>query len=599
MRLKSQLAAQALEAFEAVGVARSSLLATVALDEATLADSRGRVDWATFASLLDAGWAMLDRDVERMRRVGAAVARLPSYRFLQRLARATLSLRRIYDIGARWGPAATFPHVALRYEALSARRLRFRGTIPEPHAPSEALNHLFEGILVELPVLVGLPRATIVSSAVTPRSVDVVVELPPSPSLGARLGQALRDAVRDREEVALLEEQRREIADALEEAQRATAENRALLDRLPTFVIIHREGTLLWMNQANLRALGFAHHAEIAGRPLLELVEPGSRAVVAERLARTSSASDSESVEVRLVARDGRVVVVEIAPSQAVTFDGRPARLVAARDVTERVRMQQQLLVADRMASIGMLAAGVAHEVNNPLAYVLNNIEIARRDLASLGDDARPIVEALGVALEGVDRIRTIVRDLLALSRVDDAAIGPVDVVAVVTSTLKLAGKDIDERAVLKFVHEPVAPAAGSVARLGQVLLNLIANALEAMRSGARVDNRLEIAVRPSRAGGAVVEVSDSGVGIAADVAARIFDPFFTTKPPGSGTGLGLAISQRLVAEMGGELSFQSTPLGGTTFRVTLAPWDRAVDARDSDARGPSSGRESAPRARE
>jgi signal transduction histidine kinase len=236
--------------------------------------------------------------------------------------------------------------------------------------------------------------------------------------------------------------------------------------------------------------------------------------------------------------------------------------------------MQQQLLIADRMASIGMLAAGVAHEVNNPLAYVLNNIEIAIKGLAPLGEAASQSREVLGVALEGVDRIRTIVRDLLAFSRVDDAAIGPISVLDVVESTLALAGKDIAERAVLTFEHEPVVPVAGSVARLGQVLLNLITNALESMRSNVRADNSIHVVVRPSGAGGAVIEVTDNGVGIPVEHAARIFDPFFTTKPMGKGTGLGLAISQRLVAEMHGHLTFESAPLRGSTFRVTLATWE-------------------------
>lgn len=165
-------------------------------------------------------------------------------------------------------------------------------------------------------------------------------------------------------------------------------------------------------------------------------------------------------------------------------------------------------------------------------------------------------------------------RDLLALSRVRDDSIGPVDVLAVVESTLALAGSEIAERAVLSFEHELTAPAAGTVARLGQVLLNLLTNALESMQSNARDANQLRVVVRPSGAGGALVEVSDNGVGIPTEHVQRIFEPFFTTKAPGKGTGLGLPIVRRLVAEMGGELSFESTPLRGTTFRVTLAPWE-------------------------
>lgn len=574
MRVRNHLAVMALEGFEAVGLDRTELVSAAGLAPRTLADARGYVEWATFARLLDDGWTRLDRDVDQMRRVGRAIARAPSYVLLQRLARTVVSVNRIYDIATRWGSPSAFPHIALEYEALSERRLRFKGSIPEPHAPSIAMQYLCEGVIIETPMLIGLPPATIVSSRVTPRTLDVVIDLPPSPSIAARLRRGVRAALHAGEAVDVLEEQQRELADGLREAQRSTAESRELLDGLPDLVMIHRDGVFLWLNRANVRALGYARSDEIAGRPLLDFVDPESRALIVSQMRQPAGAPAPELGELRLRARDGRVVVIEVSPSQNVQFEGWPARLVAARDVTERVHMREQLLIADRMASIGLLAAGVAHEVNNPLAYVLNNIEMAVKGLAPLGEAARQSREVLGVALEGVDRIRTIVRDLLALSRVDEVVIGPVAVLAVVESTLALARKEIAERAVLTFEHEAVAPAAGTVARLGQVLLNLITNALEAMRSSAREDNRLHVVVRPGADGGAVIEVSDNGVGIPAAHTKRMFEPFFTTKPPGKGTGLGLAISQRLVAEMGGQLSFESTPLRGSTFRVTLAPWE-------------------------
>jgi signal transduction histidine kinase len=285
-------------------------------------------------------------------------------------------------------------------------------------------------------------------------------------------------------------------------------------------------------------------------------------------------------VETRLLTRDGDVVLAEVSPTQEVSFGGQPARLVVGRDVTERMRLRQQLLTADRMASIGMLAAGVAHEVNNPLAYVLNNIEIAVKELTPLGESTRASRDALGIALEGVDRIRTIVRELLELARVDDAAVGPVDVRAIVESTVALAAQKISERARLETHYAPVPLARGTAARLGQVLLNLLTNALEAMPPGSMETNRLRVSVRHSAAGGVVVEVSDNGVGIARENAARVFDPFFTTKSSGSGTGLGLAISQRLVAELGGELAFESVPDLGTTFSLTLLPEETPGSAR-------------------
>ena len=574
MRLRSKVFVQLLEAAEAVGLDRKELASAVSLDPATLADPRGYVAWDSFVALLDLLWNRLDQDPVRMRSVGQALTRAPSYALLQRLAGTVMTPNRIYEIASRWGTPASFPHLALRYDVVSERRLRFRIEVPEPHRSSIAIFHVFEGVLMEVPTLLGLPRAALVSSDVTLRNVDVVIELPPSVSLGGRLRRALRAALRGRNQVDLLEAQRQELAEALAEAQRSTAENREILDRLPDFAIIHRDGVILWMNRASRKALGYENTAEMTGQPLLDLVGVDSREMVRSRMRQKPIADDMpEASEVRMLARDGRVVVVEVSPTQAVIFEGAPARLMVGRDVTDRVRLQQQLVIADRLASIGALAAGVAHEVNNPLAYVLNNIEIAIRDLSHLGDAANQSRAVLGVALEGVDRIRTIVRDLLALSRVDDVVVGPVDVLAVVESTLALAGKNISDNAVLSFEHQPVPPTRGTVARLGQVLLNLITNALESMSAASRHQNQLRVTVRPSTGGGAIVEVADNGVGILPEHTAKVFEPFFTTKAPGGGTGIGLAISQRLVSEMGGELTFESSPLNGTTFRVTLPAW--------------------------
>jgi len=162
--------------------------------------------------MLDVAWAQLGGDVERMRLVGRAIARAPSYVLLQRLARTVVSVNRIYDVATRWGAPAAFPHLVLECQTLSERRLRLTGSIPEPHAPSVAMNHLCEGIFVEAPTLIGLPPATLVTSRVTPRTLDVVIDLPPSPSIGARVRRGVRAALYAGEAVDMLEEQRRELA---------------------------------------------------------------------------------------------------------------------------------------------------------------------------------------------------------------------------------------------------------------------------------------------------------------------------------------------------------------------------------------------------
>ncbi len=577
MRISGKTSAHIFEAAESIGIRREDLVAPLGLDVAQVVDAKGQTDWKTFVAILDQIAQRLDHDPERLRGLGRRLIRLPSYRFFPQVARTLVSPRSLYDIGHRWVAPANFPHLRLEQRYLAGNRIRLRASIPEPHAPSAAFFYMFQGNLVELPVLLGLSRATIVESQVTPRSCETVIELPPSLSLLGRARRRLRAALNSGEAIELLEEQRQQLAVGLEASQRSTDELRVLFDRLPDLVIIHRAGLILWTNRAVPKALGYANGDDLVGRRLLDIVEPSSRDLVTSRMqAQVDNDLPPDLVEARLLTRDGELVVAEVSPTQVVMFGGQPARLVVGRDVTERMRLRQQLLTADRMASIGMLAAGVAHEINNPLAYVLNNVEIAIKELAALGDSTRPSRTALGIALEGVDRIRTIVRELLELSRVDDAAVGPVDVRAIVESTVALAAHKISERARLETDYAAVPLARGTAARLGQVLLNLLTNALEAMPAGVSETNCLRVSVRRSSAGGVVVEVADNGVGITSENAARIFDPFFTTKASGSGTGLGLAISQRLVAELGGELTFETVPGQGTTFSLALLPAEAA-----------------------
>lgn len=579
MRVSCKMSKQLFDAAETLGVTREELTLPLGLDAARLSDPRNEMEWATLTIIIDRLSVLVNGDVERIRAVGRAMLyRASSLAVLRRLARTVLSLRSLYEAGDRWVAPATFPHVAVESMFVSEQRLRMRACILDPHAPCAAFFHIFEGVVSELPVMLALQPATIARSHVTPRTAEVILDLPRSSSLLGRLGRAFRAVAYSSETVDVLELQRQELTEQLHGLQRTTGEIEQLFDRLPDLVIIHREGKILWNNRAAARTLRYEGTDALVGRTLIDIVAPVSREVLHSRMRTAIGDSDlTDLVEAWLLAREGPDVLVEVSPAQLVTFEGGPARLVVGRDVTERVRMQQRLLTSARMASLGLLAAGVAHEVNNPLAYVLNNIEIAMKDLVPLGETTARSHRALSVALEGVDRIRTIVRDLLVLSRVDERAVGPVDVRAVVESTLALAAEKISERAALRREYHPVPLARGTDARLGQVLLNLLVNALEAMPEETKNTNVLRVVIRSAPGGGSIVEISDNGVGIPPDRAPRVFDPFFTTKASGTGTGLGLSISQSLVAEVGGTLSFESIPNGGTTFRVTLLGADEVA----------------------
>ncbi len=263
----------------------------------------------------------------------------------------------------------------------------------------------------------------------------------------------------------------------------------------------------------------------------------------------------------------------------------RTAQLQAANaqlqaEIAERRRMAARLMEADRLVSMGTLAAGIGHEINNPLSYVLAGVEslgelVARGAVApAQAAEARALLREVR---QGLDRIRLTVRDLKLFSRGEEARY-PIDPRGVLEATLHMAYNDIRHRAQLVREYGPAPEVLASEARLGQIFLNLVVNASQAIPDGAAEENRIHVATRTDARGWAVVEVRDTGAGISPEALARIFDPFFTTKKPGEGTGLGLAICKELVEAMGGEIAVESVLGRGSAFRISLPPAHAAAE---------------------
>jgi PAS domain S-box-containing protein len=245
------------------------------------------------------------------------------------------------------------------------------------------------------------------------------------------------------------------------------------------------------------------------------------------------------------------------------------------RDVTVEKATQAQLMVSDRMASVGMLAAGVAHEINNPLATVMLNLELIDQEIGELdgqltcGDLLADLKTELADAREGATRVRQIVRDLRIFSRAEEEQRAAVDIERVLESSLRMAWNEIRHRAQVVRDFAEVPPVIANESRLGQVFLNLVVNAAQSIPEGQADKN--QIRVRTALVGGKVrVEITDTGAGMTPEVQGRLFTPFFTTKPAGVGTGLGLMICQRLITSIGGEITVDSEVGRGSTFRVTL-----------------------------
>jgi predicted ATPase/signal transduction histidine kinase/serine/threonine protein kinase len=266
-------------------------------------------------------------------------------------------------------------------------------------------------------------------------------------------------------------------------------------------------------------------------------------------------------------------------PARVVaTFEDVTAQLEAAR---ERTMMQERLIVSDRLQSMGVLAAGIAHEINNPLTYVLSNLNLLELDIDDLEAHATSparreglerLRERLRDAEEGSGRIRAIVRDVMSFARVDEARRGPVDLRRVIELAANMAAVEIRSRARLVTDLGEAPLVDGSESRLSQVLLNLLINAAQAISGSNPDDNEIRIVTRTDEAGRAVLEVRDTGAGISPAIRSHIFDPFFTTKPVGVGTGLGLAICYSIVTGMGGEIEVESEPGAGSVFRILLWP---------------------------
>ena len=277
-----------------------------------------------------------------------------------------------------------------------------------------------------------------------------------------------------------------------------------------------------------------------------------------------------------------------------------------SNDVSHVRKLQNQAIQNDRVIALGTLAASVAHEINNPLTYVLANSDALADELDAfdklLADtrgltpaDARAslarIREMLGPIRSGTSRIAGITRDLRSFSRPDESSLGRVDVRTVVESVLRLVAKEVEARGRLVLDVHDAPPVIGNEARLVQVVLNLIVNAYQALPPDAPSRNLVSVATR-SEGGRSVIEVGDSGPGVPAAYRDLIFEPFFSTKEIGQGTGLGLFVCRNIVRGFSGEIEVGDRPGGGALFRVSLpaAPEVSAALAEPTPPGRPAAG---------
>ncbi|MFY0570920.1 response regulator [Archangium lansingense] len=427
-----------------------------------------------------------------------------------------------------------------------------------------------QGWLGPVILLTGMEDETLDEQALKAGAADFLDKSQLSPTLLAR---AIRYALQH--------------ARTLEDLRRSQASFRELIERLPDGIGVTQGEKLVYANPALVTLIGLSSADELLGGSRAELEGIFIHAESRPLLPRDDQAGMPEKrppMEIRMVRRDGTPIFVELAPTPSV-FDGQPCIVWLVRDLTERRQMEARLVRADRMASLGTLAAGIAHEINNPLAFTVANLSHLETDVlprltlpAGEQDEMRKLVADSQL---GATRVRDIVRQLKMFSRAEEhVRPEPVEVNRVLESAISMASNEIKHRARLVRDYTGQLMAEAHEGRLGQVLLNLLVNAAQAIPEGNVEGNEIRILTR-THAEGLAIEVRDTGSGISAENLARLFEPFFTTKPVGVGTGLGLPICQDIVTSFGGRMEVESEVGKGSTFRVILRA---ANTARPSEA---------------
>jgi len=364
------------------------------------------------------------------------------------------------------------------------------------------------------------------------------------------------------------------------ERQRAALE--AILEAMIDGVLLlDSSATIVRSNGAMAALLGWNAGA-LAGRPVTDILVPGERAFVTQLsdLAWRGAFRDRDTHF-----RDASGGTVAMAVNGSPQLDGGGGLVgivLVARDERALQDAQAQLHLSDRLTAMGTVTAGIAHEINNPLAFIIANLSFVSEELALLGGSKpdphlEEIHRALAASRCGAERVKAIVRDLRAFSRSTDKQRAPLALPRVVEAAVGLIRNELRHSARVELHFDPTPAVDANEGRLVQLFLNLLQNAAQAIPPGAADSNSIRIATGTDRLGNAFVSIKDSGAGIAPENLSRVFEPFFTTKPVGVGTGLGLSICQKIVSSMGGRIDVSSEPGCGCEFRVMLSPSRESV----------------------
>jgi two-component system cell cycle sensor histidine kinase/response regulator CckA len=354
-------------------------------------------------------------------------------------------------------------------------------------------------------------------------------------------------------------------------------------------------GRVTFMNPVAETLTGWST-TEARGRPVTEIVrvvDHATRARLEDPISTAIESGRLVQMDGSLVAREGFERAIEESAAPIVGDGGSTVgAVIVFRDVGQQKKVQHQLELSERLASLGTMVASVAHEINNPLTLIIGNLHIALDELKKRrGELGEPkwlddVCATVTQAEYGASQVSNIVADLKSLSRPTAGPGGAVDLQRVLRWAIDASAHEHGGRTRVQTTFGKVPSVKGDETRLGQVFVNLLVNAAQAMASTREDANEIRVTTSVDSGGLVVTEITDTGRGIPPDDIEKIFEPFFTTKRDHGGTGLGLSICRGIVASLGGSITVKSAIGFGTTFRVALP---KAEDEHEVAAAEPAS----------
>jgi PAS domain S-box-containing protein len=337
---------------------------------------------------------------------------------------------------------------------------------------------------------------------------------------------------------------------------------RRLVSVSPLAIVVTRANRVIFINDAGVRLFGAVKAEEILGKSPFDLFHPDCHAIIREQTRQLLEGDSTVPfVEKKVVTLDGRIVDVEVSAARFTDEEG-PAILNVIRDISERNQLQEQLRRTERVAELGTLASGMAHEIGTPM-----NVILGRAEYLMQRTQEEVLKKGLGTIISQVERITRVMNQLLAFARRKPFERRALDLQKSVDDSLEIFEERLARHRIIveRAFTASCPPVLADADQMSQVVINLVINALHAMPDGGT----LRVGVLPHD-GMVRLTVSDTGHGIPRDVLDKIFDPFFTTKEFGKGTGLGLTVVKGIIEEHHGTIAVESEAGKGTTFRIDL-----------------------------